>query len=312
MKPESEKAFPDIAVSLFAAVLGIAGLGLAWRKSAPVLGVPPWIGEVLIFAGVLVFAWIAVGYGVKIARSPHAMRAEIDDLVRMSFFAAVPLGILLLAAGALPLDRALAMLMWCIGAALQFILLLTIMVRWTQGAHARHHLKPSVFLPTAGILLAPATGVTLGFTELSWMMFATGLFLWVLFLVLLFDRMIFDMPLQEDELPMLAIPATPPALAFMSYIALTHQVIDGFARILFYVAVFFAIFLVVQAARFARTNFTLAWWAFTFPAAAIAAAMMDYRILAGTDFPIVFCAGMLALASFLVGFCSLRTLLALR
>lgn len=312
MNSEHEKSVPDVAISLFAAVLGIAGLGLAWRKAAPLLGTPSWIGEVLIFTAVLTFAWISIAYGLKIARAPQAMRAEINDLVRLSHFATVPLSLLLLAEGVLPLDRALAILIWCAGVALQFILLLTVLVRWVQGANARQHLKPPIFLPTAGLLLGPATGVALGFTELSWLLFAAGFFLWLLFMVLLFERMFFDMPLADAELPMLAIMATPPALAFMSYIALNQFMIDGFARVLFYVAVFFVIFLTVQAARFAPLKFTLGWWAFPFPAAAAASAMMDYRSAIGTDFPLVFCAMMLGLASFLAAVCGARTLLALR
>lgn len=110
----------DIPVSLFAAVLGISGLGLAWRKSAPMLGVVPWIGEVIIFAGVLVFAWIAAGYGLKIARAPQAMRAEANDMKQVAFFATVPLSLQLMAAGALPLDETIALLLWTIGTAAQF------------------------------------------------------------------------------------------------------------------------------------------------------------------------------------------------
>lgn len=311
MNGESEKTPPDISLSLFSAVMGIAGLGLAWRKAGPVLGVAPWIGEVLIFTSVLVFAWIAIAYGIKIALAPQAMRSEIKDLVRFSFAATVPLCLQLLAAAVLPLDHALAMLMWCAAVAMQFVLVLIILRRWTQGANARAHLKPSILLPTAGLLLGPATGVTLGFIELSWMMFAVGVFLWLLFMALLLERMFFEMPLTEDELPLVAILVSPPALAFTSYIALNQFLIDGFARGLFYAVVFLVIFVMLRAGQFARSKFTLAWWSFTFPAAAAAGAMLDYRA-AGSEFPLVLCALMLALASFVVALCAVRTLLALR
>ncbi|MGK2873877.1 MAG: hypothetical protein ACSLFL_16735 [Alphaproteobacteria bacterium] len=309
---KTAKPVPDIPVSLFAAVMGIAGLGLAWRKSAPILGVAPWIGEVLIFAGVLVFAVIAAAYGLKIARAPQAMRDEANDLKRVAFFATVPLSLQLLAAGAFPLDHAIATLMWVVGTAAQCILLLIILMRWMQGGHPRRIFQPSLFLPSAGLLLGPATGYHLGFVELGWMMFTLGLLLWLLFLVMLFERLFFDMPLTDEELPLLAIPVTPPALAFMSYVALNQQVIDGFARFLFYAMLLFLILALAHASRFARVRFSLGWWSFTFPAGAAAGAAMEYSGAIGTDFPAILCIAMLLLTTGLVGYCGVRTIMGMR
>lgn len=306
------KPVSDVPVSLFAAVMGISGLGLAWRKSAPVLGLAPWLGEVLIFAGVLVFALIAAAYGLKIARTPQAMRDEANDLKQVAFFATVPLSLQLLAAGALPLDQAVATLMWVTGTAAQFFLLLIILMRWMQGGHPRRIFQPSLFLPTAGLLLGPATGYQLGFIELGWMMFTLGLLLWMLFLVMLFERLFFDMPLTDEELPLLALPVTPPALAFMSYAALNQHMIDGFARFLFYTMVLFLILALAHAGRFARLRFSLAWWSFTFPAGAAAGAAMEYSGAMGTFFPAIFCMAMLSLATGLVGYCGVRTVMGLR
>ncbi len=305
------KPVSDVPVSLFAAVMGISGLGLAWRKSAPVLGLAPWLGEVLIFAGVLVFALIAAAYGLKIARAPQAMHDEANDLKQVAFFATVPLSLQLLAAGALPMDQAVATLMWVTGTASQFFLLLIILMRWMQGGHPRRIFQPSLFLPTAGLLLGPATGYQLGFIELGWMMFTLGLLLWMLFLVMLFERLFFDMPLTDEELPLLALPVTPPALAFMSYVALNQHMIDGFARFLFYTMVLFLILALAHAGRFARLRFSLAWWSFTFPAGAAAGAAMEYNGAMGTFFPAIFCMAMLSLATGLVGYCGVRTVMGL-
>lgn len=307
-----ERPVLDIPVSLFSAVLGISGLGLAWRKSVPILGIAPWIGEVMIFLGVLVFAWIAIAYGIKIARAPQAMRDESNDLKRIAFFATVPLSLQLLAAGALPLDQAIATLLWVIGTATQFMLLMVILMRWMQGGHPRRIFQPSLFLPSAGLLLGPATGYQLGFVEIGWMMFSLGLLLWLFFLSMMFQRLFFDMPLKDDELPLLAIPVAPPALAFTSYVALNQQMIDSFSRFLFYAMVLFLILTLAHAGRFARLRFSLAWWSFTFPVGAAAGAAMEYSGAIGTNFPTVLCIALLALASGLVGYCGVRTLMGLR
>ncbi|MSP41798.1 MAG: hypothetical protein EXR08_00285 [Alphaproteobacteria bacterium] len=298
----------DIPVSMFAAVLGVAGLGIAWRKAAPVTGAAPWIGEVLIFTGVLLFAWIAAAYGLKIARAPAAMREEANDLKRVAFFATVPMSLQLFAAGALPLDPVIAMLLWIIGTAAQICLLVIILMLWMQGGHTRRMFQPSLFLPTAGVLLGPATGYYLGFIEISWMMFSLGLLVWLFFLAMLFDRLFFDMPLADEELPQLAISASPPALAFMSYIALNQHMIDGFARFLFYATMLFVMLTLAHASRLARLRFSLAWWSFTFPSVAVAGAAMDYGGATGSGFPAILCMVLLAMATAIVSYCSACTL----
>ncbi len=312
--PEAEtiRSFPDIPVSAFAAVLGIAGLGLAWRKSAVVIGTAPWIGEVMIFAGVLVFAWIAAAYGMKIMRAPFAMQAEFDDLAQASYLAVAPLSLQLFAAGALPLDHAVATLMWVIGTGAQFILLLILLKRWMAGGQTRRNLRPSIFLPSGGLLICPATASQLGFIEIGWMLFAVGALLWILFLALLLDRLFFDMPMGDDETPQLAIMITPPALAFMSYMALNQQMIDGFARFLFYVMMFFLIVTLTHSQRLMGLRFGMGWWSLTFPAAAAASAAMEYRMAVGAYFPMALCVALLGLASVLVAYCAVRTLMGLQ
>jgi len=185
-------------------------------------------------------------------------------------------------------------------------------LRWMQGGHPRRIFQPSLFLPTAGVLLGPATGYQLGFIELGWMMFTLGLLLWLLFLAMLFDRLFFDMPLTDEELPMMAIMVTPPALAFMSYAALNQQVIDGFSRFLFYTMVLLLLLTLAHASRFARLRFSLAWWSFTFPTGAAAGAAMEYTGAIGTNFPTILCIAMLSLATGLVGYCGVRTIMGLR
>jgi tellurite resistance protein len=61
----------------------------------------------------------------------------------------------------------------------------------------------------------------------------------------------------------------PPAMAFLSYVHLIG-VVDGVARLFYYVALFIAILLLVQTPRFMKIPFAISWWAFTFPIAAIA------------------------------------------
>lgn len=310
MTSRSQPEITGMPPSLFAAPLGVTGLGVAWRKAALALLVPSWIGETLIFMGALAFAWVMIAYGLKFMRQPDAVLRDFRDIGKLSLFAALPLSLSLLSAGALPSAPDIALLLWLTATSLQFILLLIILRRWAQGGHTRNLLQPGIYLPLAGILLAPVTGVPLDFTGTGWMMFSAGLVLWFVFLPLLFQRLFFDMPLPDKDLPPLAVFITPPALAFMAYIALNGG-IDAFAHVLFYMAIFFLIFTLLHAGRLARLAFSPAWWSLTFPAAAIASASLDYYMAEGTDFSIIPCMGLLGMASLITLYCGARTLYAL-
>lgn len=294
----------DVPVSVFAAVMGVAGLGLAWRQASLWPGAPGcapgWIGETLICAAAVLFVIIAVAYAVKIFRTPGLALAEWRDPRRINFFACVPLSLMLLSAGALPFTRPLALLLWIVGAAMQFVLALIVLARPLAERKPDHEASPSLFLPLAGIVIGPVTGMPLGYIAISWLMLLTGSLLWLRVCSLLLDRTISGARLRPDEWPLLAILITPSALAFMSYMALTHYQIDAFARILFWSAVLFLLLNLALAGIYRRLPYSLAWWAFTFPSGAMATAAMQYHAREGVYFPAAFCVALLALASVLV------------
>jgi tellurite resistance protein len=83
------------------------------------------------------------------------------------------------------------------------------------------------------------------------------------------------------------------------------------ARVLFGLAVFFALALAALAPRFARLPFFLSWWAYTFPLAAFAAAATRYAAAIGGTLPKAAALGLLAAATLvvaLVASCTLRAL----
>lgn len=290
----------DLPVSAFAAVMGVAGLGLAWRQAALWAGAPGWVGETLMAGAVLLFVLIALAYGVKIFRAPGLLRAEWRDPRRINFFACIPLSLMLLSAGALPFTRPPAQLLWSVAAAMQFILVLIVLARPLAERRPDHEVNPSLFLPLAGIVIGPITGVPLGYIAISWLMFLTGSLLWLRVCPLLLNRVLSGAKLRRDEWPLFAILITPPALAFMSYTELADGGIGAFGRILFWTAVIFLLLNLALTGVYRRLPWSLAWWAFTFPSGAMAKAAMQYHALGGGYFPAAFCVALLALVSVVV------------
>src|SRR5258708_38937261 len=74
-----------LPAAFFGAVLGLVGLGLAWRSAARVLGAPPLIGELILVLGAAAFVLLAALYIAKIIRAPAAGLAELMHPAQTTF-----------------------------------------------------------------------------------------------------------------------------------------------------------------------------------------------------------------------------------
>jgi tellurite resistance protein len=187
----------------------------------------------------------------------------------ISFFPTLSISLLLLAIGYAEVSETVSLALWAIGAAVNLVFTLVVLSIWIRHTHFEiAHFSPAWFIPVVGNLLVPVVGVQYAPADISWLFFAVGIVFAVLLLVIFFYRMVFHQPLHDRHLPTLFILIAPPAVAAISYVKLTGS-FDSFARILYFLAVFFALFLLVQVRMFARIHFYLSWWAYTFPMAAL-------------------------------------------
>ncbi len=271
-----------VQVSLFAVTMGLGGLGLAWRAADRVLGWPGVIGEAILILAALCFAAVAALYAAKFLRHRAAVAAEFADPLRMNFFAAASIGLLLLADAAIPYARPVAEGLWILGAALHLILAISVVRCWVTRDYAIHHASPAWFIPVVGNIVVPLAGVQLGHVEISWFFFAIGLVFWIVLFAILLYRIVFHDPIPTRALPTLFILLAPPALGFSAWDRLSGGGLDSAGRVLFYVALFLVLFLVSMAPRFLKVPFALSWWAYTFPSAAMASACLSFHELMAT------------------------------
>ena len=256
-------------VALFATVMGMGGLTLAWKKASEVLSITHLVWQVLLVFTAVLLATLAISYLLKMRRHAQQVIAEFNHPIKISFFPAFSIGLMLIAVALAEIMTPLAAAVWWMGASIQLILTLYLMNQWIH--HARwqvQHTTPAWFIPIVGNIIAPIGGVTLGFTEVSWFFFAIGILYWIVLKVLVFNRIIFHEPLPEKLLPTLFIMIAPPAVGFIAYLKLNQGIVDNFAHILYYAAMFLVLLLVSQLPRFARIPFFVSWWAYSFPIAA--------------------------------------------
>lgn len=262
-------------VSFFAIVMGCFGLTLAWQKAAEVLAISAAFSQLLLIVCLLLFGLITAAYLMKAMLYRPQVVAEFYHPVKLSFFPAFSIGLILSSVALLSYAEGIALVLWVVGSSLQFLFTLSVLTRWIHHPDFTvGHSTPAWFIPVVGNILVPVAGVQLGFTELSWLFFSLGLVFWLVLKTLIFNRLIFHDPLPEKLLPTLFIFIAPPAVGFLSYMQLNEGVLDNFARILFYIAAFMVILLLVQVKRFSVIRFYMSWWAYSFPLAAFTIASL--------------------------------------
>lgn len=269
-------------ITFFAIVMGLMGLVLALHSAA---GVLPWAGalsQAMLFVALAVFAVIALFYLAKLARHPDAVVAEWNHPVRLAFFPAISISLLLSATALVTDFPAVARIVWILGVAGQGVLTVAVVSGWiSHRAFEVGHLTPAWFIPAVGNVIVPVAGVRLGHIEISWLFFSGGLVFWIVLLTLVVNRLVFHDPIPARLFPTLVILIAPPAVAFVAYMRLTGQV-DPFAHILLNAAYVFAVLVLVQVPKLLRLPFALSWWALSFPVAALTIASFLYGTAAGS------------------------------
>lgn len=297
-------------VSFFATVMGSAGLAIAWHKAHLVLGAPAIVGEVILDVATLLFVLLLVLYAAKWARHPGAVAQERLHPVRINFFAAISIGLLLLAIGWSGREPGFARALWGAGALLHLGFTLMAMSSWIHHSHYEiKHANPAWFIPVVGNIIVPLAGVRFAPLEVSWFFFSIGVVFWPVLLTIILYRLIFHPALPERLTPTLFILLAPPAVGCLAWVALTGQV-DAFARVLFYFALFLLLLLGIGAMRFLRTPFYLSSWAYSFPLAAVTIVTLAMAEALHADFLRALAAALLGLASIVVAVLAVRTVVA--
>lgn len=267
-RPSLAEGLAHLPVGVFATVMGMAGLTLATERmahAAPTLG--PLALLLLALSGLLYLALLGV-YGLKLARHPNEVVAEWRHPVRLAFFPAITIGLLLVATALAPHVPRFAEPLWLLGALAHLVAMLAVLTTWIELQHYEPpHLNPAWFIPAVGNVLVPIAGVPLGWVELSWFFLGIGLLFWLVLLTLVFNRLVFHHPLPARLLPTLCILIAPPAVSFLAWVKLAGEP-GAFGRILYAAAVLFFLVLLIQAPKLVRLPWALSFWAYSFPLAA--------------------------------------------
>ena len=290
---DTEMRLKHFPVPFFAVVMGLMGLTLALHAGAHSFAVLGPASIAVMWAGIAVFCILAAFYIAKAIVYPQAVKQEWQHPVRLAFFPAVSISILLIATAMLSHYPGIAHGLWIIGAALQGILTIAVVSGWiSHRAFEVGQLTPAWFIPAVGNVVVPVAGAQLGYVELSRLFFSAGVVFWVVLLTLVFNRLIFHNPIPGKLFPTLVILIAPPAVAFLAYVNLTGG-IDPFARILLNTGYLFTALIAVQVPKLVKLPFALPWWALSFPIASMAIASFQFARKTGSEAHVMIGAGLL-------------------
>jgi tellurite resistance protein len=255
------KFFP---ITLFATVMGLTGLAIVLMKVAHLFHFSPLYGKYLAYTVTAWFLFILFVYLIKLIRYPEEVSKEFHHPVRMNFFPAISISMLLISIVFMPINMNIAKVAWWIGTPLHLIFLLRSLSAWFHKEFEIHTINPAWFIPVVGPILVPVAGAKIANIEISWFFFSIGIVYAIALFAILLNRIIFHHPIPGKLIPTLFILIAPPAVGFIAYVKMTGS-LDSFARILYYFGLFTFLMLLTMINRFLKLPFFISWWAYTFP-----------------------------------------------
>lgn len=264
------KFFP---IMMFATVMGMSGLTIMYQKAGVWLGFSIWIGTTLMAITTILFFLVSVTYITKFLKYKVIVQKEFSHPIRINFFAAASISMLMLATIYKESFPNISALFWYPGTLLHFILTMHTISFWINHNQELDHSNPAWFIPVVGNVLVPIAGV--GFVPQGVLLyfFSVGLFFWIILFAILLNRIIFHHQLAMKFMPTMFIFIAPPAVGFVAYFKM-FEIIDLFATMLFNLALFFTLLIAFLYQNFVKIKFFISWWAFVFPLAAMSIASM--------------------------------------
>jgi tellurite resistance protein len=257
--------------AVFPPIMGLFGLGLAWRLGAPAFGLPAGLAELLLGAVTLIYLFALLAYLSKVACRPAVVAEDLRVLPGRAGLAALSLSLMLLAATLVPYHGALGKGIAIVAFVLHATLALLAAWAILTGPVEARVVTPVWHLLFVGFILGPLPGLQLGLAgpamTILFAMIPVAAGIWGISLWQLVTR-IPPAPLR----PLLAIHLAPASL--FSIVA-TGLGMTSVAAAFAVLGTAILIALLARARWITAAGFSALWGAFTFPLAAYATALFS-------------------------------------
>lgn len=210
-----------LPVSFLGMVLGLAGLGQAWRLAHRLWGAPAAIGEALLLLAAAVWASLLIAYLLQTVKKPAVAIAEFHHPVQGSTAALIGVSTLLMVLAVVPYSVPVAWALASAGIAWHLVFSLWHTGQLWQGGHKAVHTLPAIYLPTvAGNFTSAAALGALGHADWGWLFLGAGVFSWFALESLIFQRLWQAPPVPAPQRPLIGIEFAPPVVCAMAWLML--------------------------------------------------------------------------------------------
>lgn len=273
-----------IPLNTLAVPFGLAGFAETWSYAAPVLRLSPVVPQVFWAVAATAWLWLLGAHvvrGVRV-RGHDRLVDQLRHPAQGPLAALVPATAMLLGVDLWRFAPAAGTVLVLVALAVAAGFAAWLLSTWFEGRLALESVHGGYLLPTVAAALVGAVAThEVGAGWLSWPCLGVGVFFWVVMTGLLLIRLAFRPALPGPLVPTMAILVAPPAVATVALAALTGDVRSLPTQA---VAGLGCLMVLVQLAllpRYVRLGFSLGFWSFVFPAAAVATAAVEWFRAAG-------------------------------
>lgn len=294
-------------VAVFGIVLGIAGLGGAWRAAHTVWGLPTAIGEAIMAIASVVWLALMILYGTKWWFTRETAAAECRHPIQSCFVAFVPMATMLIAVSARPYAEEAAFCLFLLGAGSSLMFAIYHAGQLSTGGRDPAAVTPALVLPVVGFCYVSAIGAgAFGNLGLGQILFGAGLLAWLPIEAAVRFRLYKAAEMPPPLRPTLGILLAPPAVGAVAFLSTSVGPPDRIGAFLIGYALLQVLLLIRLLPWIAKQPFAASWWAFGFGIDALAIAPLLFIQQGGTGplvslAPVLFVFANLAIGALAVG-----------
>ncbi|MCK0138893.1 tellurium resistance protein [Aliiroseovarius sp. F47248L] len=294
--PPKTRMFQRMPPAVFTPIMGVFGLGLAWRRAADTLSAPTAIGEMLLGAVTLLFLFCLAAYAMKFMQRAGTFAEDLRVLPGRAGLAAMVLTGYLLSATVEPFSLVLAGAILLLTFAVHVMLAIRVIHMLITGPVEARIVTPVWHLLFAGFVLIPLAAAPLGWSGFAAASFWGGFFAAAIVWgasAAQFLRTRIPPPLR----PLLAIHLAPASvLGTGAYLLGETQM----AMVFSVMAIVILSGLIGRARWLLKAGFSPLWGAFTFPLAAFSSLMQLGAVVTGSDIMRIVAGASLVMATLII------------
>lgn len=281
-RPHRGAPHERIPLNTWAIAFGTAGLAEAWSEADRSLGWWPVVSTAWWLVTLVVWAWLLVAHLLRGRRTGLPLGPQLRHPAQGPTAAIVPVVAILLGAQLAAVSLLVARAVVLLGIVATVLFLGWLLAGWLTGGLEVGAVHGGYLLPAvaAGLVGADAAAAV-GLQPIGWALFASGCFFWVVVTSLLLLRFAVGPPLPDPLVPTMSILMAPPAVAGLAWATLVGPEPDPVGLGLAGLTVVMVVVQLALLPRYARLPFSLGFWSFTFPSAAVVTVAVQWLEPAG-------------------------------